>query len=247
MRTSKELKKQIIMKNFQLLSMLLIIALSSCNKEPIEPANIDISLISNDVMKVNGHIDRETSAKFVTALNNNPDVTTIILTSEGGEVKYSIPIAEIIYDRQISIIVEKYAFSSAFNYFILAAKDVTVNPNSLIGFHGASSTTPAGILGPIVLNGFIKQENKFLEKIGKSKDLYKNLSDDVANYVKENSLINEDFDLFMIGKCIFDKYNINVVSGSYFPSTQEELNTVIEELLIDQGSNNTLNMIGVCQ
>jgi hypothetical protein len=70
-------------------------------------------------LSINEEIDKATSKIIIDNLDNYLIVNRIILTSGGGDVKYSIPITNRIYDRKINIIIEKYAKSSAFNYSVL--------------------------------------------------------------------------------------------------------------------------------
>ncbi len=62
--------------------------------------------------------------------------TTLVITSEGGSADEGMLMAEELRSRNIRLVVDKYCMSSCANYLFLAALQKTVNPGSLVGFHG---------------------------------------------------------------------------------------------------------------
>ena len=246
MNTISKQKKQTFYSFFQILILLAIsvMILSSCASQNFALNSFKISLVNKHTLKIDGEIDKETSKIFTEILDNNPEINKIVLTSGGGDVRYSIPIAERIYDREISIEVEKYAMSSAFNYFVLAAKETTINESSVLGYHGSANGSVPWI-AKLLLAKTMKAEKSFLKKIGRSENFFIDLDNEIETYIINNNLTDVDFTFIMIGKSFFDKHNFIINQNSYFPSMQDELNIVVNNILKENGSKKELKMLGM--
>ncbi len=218
--------------------------LSSCASQNFALKSFKIVLVDKYTLKIDGEIDKETSKIFTEILDNNPEINKIVLTSGGGDVRYSIPIAERIYDREISIEVEKYAMSSAFNYIVLAAKETTINEGSVLGYHGSANGSVPWF-AKLLLAKTMKAEKAFLKKIGRSENFFIDLDNEIETYVSDNNIDDADVNFFMIGKSFFDKHSFSINENSYFPETQEELNIVVENILKEEGSEKKLIMLGM--
>ena len=90
----------------------------------------------------------------------------------------------------------------------------------------------------------IKAEKELLKKIGRDEDFYSKLDDDIETYLSENKITDEDITFFMIGKSFFTKYGFNLNSNSYFPKSQNELDSVVVDILKWKNSSKKLKMIG---
>ena len=68
----------------------------------------------------------------------------VILTSSGGSAGDGIAIARIIFDNRMHTVVRGACYSSCANYLFFAGVTKTVEPGSMIGFHGwPRAATPA--------------------------------------------------------------------------------------------------------
>jgi hypothetical protein len=95
---------------------------------------------------------------------------TIIINSQGGDVKFGQQIGMKMAGKNITLIVDKYCLSSCANYLFLGAKKKFLKPNSILGFHGGvgtkiieSKTIPNAVIQP--LNRLIRNEKLFFEKV----------------------------------------------------------------------------------
>ncbi|MBT3273023.1 MAG: hypothetical protein HN368_07710, partial [Spirochaetales bacterium] len=206
-----------------------LMLLSSCASIENALDSFTIVFLDKHTLKVTGEIDQVTSEIFIEVLDSNPDVRKIVITSGGGDVAYSIPIAERIYDRGIIIEVEKYAMSSAFNYFVLAAKETIINENSILGYHGSANTSASWLVKPL-LRKVLVDEKEFLIKIGRHENFFYDLENDFEKILIKNEA-DFDFNFYMIGKSFFEKYNVAVSETSYFPKTQDDLDALVEQIL----------------
>ncbi len=141
----------------------------------IEPAEV---YVEDDAIIYNGELSEE-SVQMVKDLYTD-GINRIILTSVGGEINLGIDFANFIYDNNLDVEIKDYAFSSAANYVSLAAKNLYLNPDSLIGFHGGASQDLSlyGELGEEeeaaieeYLALTIANEDAFYEKIGVNKEI----------------------------------------------------------------------------
>jgi len=77
------------------------------------------------------------------------DGSAIVVESGGGDVAAALDLAEVIAQRHLSIIVNRYCLSSCANYLFPAGKTKIVLNGGVVGFHGTPSITdPVTFVGP---------------------------------------------------------------------------------------------------
>lgn len=89
-------------------------------------------------MLLKGGINDGTAEKLLTALTQNPFVTTVVLQSAGGWVRQGDMIADIITQRKLNTYVHEEC-SSACTIAFLAGKERTASLNARLGFHSFAS------------------------------------------------------------------------------------------------------------
>lgn len=85
-----------------------------------------------------GDIVPETERDFFLALDDG--ITTLVVTSTGGQLRPAVNIGLTIADRGLTVRVQGYCLSSCANYFFLAAERKIIAPGGLIGFHGSATS-----------------------------------------------------------------------------------------------------------
>ncbi len=129
--------------------------------------------IDGDSIIYNGDIHEESIQKVKDLYND--DITKIVLNSPGGEINNGMDFGDFIFEKGLDVEIKNTAFSSAANYVALAAKNLYLNPNSLLGFHGGATQDESAYEGipedqKAILEEYLKasieRENLFYEKIG---------------------------------------------------------------------------------
>jgi len=205
-----------------------------------EPEVLELTRPNEATLKAVGTIDAANAQQFLDALDA-PELETLLVTGGGGSVRHSVEIAQKIHDRGLELVVDSYCMSSCFNYFVPAASQTTILPDSILGFHGSAETT-AEFLGPLgfMFKGDIKPERDFLDAIGKPQDMYFRLQEKRQAYVEENGL--DDVNFWMIGPSFFEDFDVALNPESYFPVSQEELDEQVKRILDASDEELTLVM-----
>ncbi len=95
--------------------------------------------VDAETLRFEGYIETSDIDGFNNLIDDG--ITTIIVTSGGGDTLAALPIAETIQRRQLDIIVEGICASSCADYFFIAAHEKTVLPGSLVMWHGGLIST----------------------------------------------------------------------------------------------------------
>lgn len=69
--------------------------------------------------------------------------TTLIITSQGGDILEGVKIGNFLADRQIDVEVKDYCLSSCANNVFLAGHRKTLHQGAILGFHGSMGKTLA--------------------------------------------------------------------------------------------------------
>jgi ATP-dependent protease ClpP protease subunit len=158
-------------------------------------------------------------------IDNNPQITRLIITSGGGEVRSNIKLAHVLKDKKIAIEVVDYCLSSCFNYLFLASPERTISPHSVLGFHGIATTSfPFVYRISKTARETFKAEKVFYNSIGIKIKTWKTFHKKVNKMTK-----GVDADMFAIGEKFFKKNNITVKSPWYAQS-QKQLDKTLEEI-----------------
>jgi hypothetical protein len=65
-------------------------------------------------------------------------ITTLEITSTGGDVEAAIDLGEFIFNNQLSVYIPELCLSSCANYLFTAGKEKIITPNTVLGWHGGA-------------------------------------------------------------------------------------------------------------
>ena len=75
-------------------------------------------------------------AYFIRYAEKHPDLTTIVVTSYGGEVLQWLKLADWVQQRGLDLVVQDFCLSSCANYLFTAARHKIIRPGSIVAWHG---------------------------------------------------------------------------------------------------------------
>ncbi|MDE1310367.1 hypothetical protein MCX36_07955 [Vibrio aestuarianus] len=156
--------------------------------------SIDLSEISiyslNNTLYFKGEITDSTILIAMNVINNyRGKITTMVVTSPGGDTVPAMRLGYWIFDNHINLIVDKVCLSSCANYFFTAASSVYIKSGAIVFWHGGSTQKS---LQPV--NGSLKElevrrhkidlESRFFEHIHVKQDItvYGQLNDSYLLY-----------------------------------------------------------------
>ncbi|MBX9899741.1 MAG: hypothetical protein K2Y28_03070 [Burkholderiaceae bacterium] len=113
--------------------ILFCLSLSLCTLIP-QVASAFEATREGSVLRFTGGIDKESEKAIVQHLRSG--ASTLIVNSEGGDAGSGQSIAFEIIKQEVHVIVDKYCFSACANYLFLAAKEKSLMPGAVLGFHG---------------------------------------------------------------------------------------------------------------
>ncbi len=123
----------------QLVLIVLVSMLTACASiTPSSSDGITLELNSQRTVAIlTGPIVVNDLDKFKQFMDKNPQVTTLILTSDGGHYVTGREIGEIVYQRKLTTVVDKVCASVCVHIFINGAKRTMVVgiPRSILVFH----------------------------------------------------------------------------------------------------------------
>lgn len=96
-----------------------------------------VTVLSDHAIQIEGDVDKEFADAVLAALARG--VTSITVTSYGGDQFRGQDMADEIQKRDVKVIVDKYCMSSCANNIFLAAKHKVLKPNAVLGFHGGTT------------------------------------------------------------------------------------------------------------
>ncbi len=64
-------------------------------------------------------------------------LTTLLIASSGGEINAGMMMGSWVFDNHIDVVVEKMCMSSCANYVFTAGRHKTINPGSIVAWHGS--------------------------------------------------------------------------------------------------------------
>ena len=175
---------------------------------------------------------------------NYSNVNKLIVNSSGGETLYSMEIGEIIYENGWNIEVDQLCASSCANYFFPSANEKTVLENAIVAFHGGYASTDRTALINEILDAYpdipVEAQNQFIEEFVRDSiresELYKKIGVDIRLLAKAGELTEGDNTAFWAPpKSTYDKVNVDQIVSFWFPSSEEEINQLIESLGKESG------------
>lgn len=90
---------------------------------------------TKDTIRFIGEITPSAVERLIEQINTS-QIEKLIITSNGGNAESAIALSEVIQKHKITVIVDKYCFSSCANYVFLAAQRKALVHGSILGFHG---------------------------------------------------------------------------------------------------------------
>lgn len=113
--------------------ILFCLSLSLCTLIPLVATAFEATREGN-TLRFTGEINEESEKVILKHLRSG--ASTLIVNSEGGSAGSGQAIAFEIIKQNASVIVDKYCMSSCANYLFLAAKEKSLMPGAVLGFHG---------------------------------------------------------------------------------------------------------------
>lgn len=155
-----------------------------------ESMEFSIDEQNKNLLYFNGDITQAAAVAFKEYLKRGID--TVVVNSVGGDGVAGLMIAKEFRKKNITLIVDKYCFSSCANYLFVGAKKKSLRPDAVLGFHGGLTgsglpTLPSADF-PLLskreraifqkqMYGFYHDESAFFHGIGFDPGLFKTSSD----------------------------------------------------------------------
>lgn len=94
--------------------------------------------LAPEVIRYCGLLDQSGYTAFKASLSGT--VTTLVITSAGGDGSYSVYIAEIVRDRKLNIEIAGPCFSGCASFIFVAGEGRTIAATGILGFHNTGSS-----------------------------------------------------------------------------------------------------------
>lgn len=206
--------------------------------------------LDKQTLKFEGHINRDTYENYMKAID--PDVTTMIINSSGGNSYEGVLMGIDMAKRNLTVIVDGIAGSSAANYLFVAGTKKVIR-NGFVGFHGNARAYAvrggrdqrADIMASIKKNDIqlskeqidtlvneanaesaktIQLEKQFFKSLGISQELF-DLTQQEGKGLPEH--LNMDFEFLLPSNRTMERFGIGNVSGRQDVEVAEQLMKVI--------------------
>lgn len=100
-----------------------------------EPGEIRIE---DQFIVYSGWLNRENNKKLFEVFESaDPQPTWLAIHSGGGDVKYGLDLGEWIFENELNVYIQDFCASSCANYVFTAGKQVVLNENAIVGWHGS--------------------------------------------------------------------------------------------------------------
>lgn len=149
------------------------------SKADSENEQAQIEALTPEIIVYRGEI----SDKNVTLLENillapSKDISTLIITSGGGEVFAGMRLGKLVHSYQLKVVVRGICGSSCANYVVTASPSVLVENNAFLGWHGGALQT---LYTPIKMSYWDRIKMYLFPKNSHELDTF------LANWKKEES------------------------------------------------------------
>jgi hypothetical protein len=114
-----------------------LLALTLSLPASVSANDYSLTRSSPDTLMFRGEINDRTAAHLLWEINKG--ITTLVITSPGGDFVAGMELGREIHRRGIAVTVQDYCVSSCANYLFLASPRKSLKPASFLGFHGAMS------------------------------------------------------------------------------------------------------------
>lgn len=188
--------------------------------------------LDRSTLKFEGHIDRGTYEQYLGAIDD--DVKTLVVNSSGGDSYDGVRIGLDMAGRNIDVIVDGTACSSAANYLFTAGKRKKIC-RGFVGFHGnagaikdrkaleeslRAAAAKCGVsreeIGKVVeatlavTDTTVKLEKEFLARLGVSQQLFDITQEDGKGLARDVRL---DFEFLLPSIQTMERFGIRGVEG----------------------------------
>ncbi|WP_240452929.1 hypothetical protein [Pseudoalteromonas agarivorans] len=96
--------------------------------------------LSDKTIIYSGQINKQNNNTAAELLKTNPTINTFTITSGGGNIDLGMDLAELILAHKLTVNIKQFCFSSCANYVLLAGHPTTIEPNTIIGWHGDAAS-----------------------------------------------------------------------------------------------------------
>ncbi|WP_168396831.1 hypothetical protein [Acinetobacter indicus] len=94
--------------------------------------------VQEDVLIYTGLLSQDANTRAAALLKQFPQVQTLKITSQGGEIGLGMDLGDLVYAHQLNVEVGQYCFSSCANYVFPAGNIKYLNWRSQLGWHGGA-------------------------------------------------------------------------------------------------------------
>ena len=114
----------------------------------------EVVAVDGEVIRYEGIISAEGAARFLTGLAGAPDVTVLVVNSNGGSIEDAMRMGEAIHARGLDVHVEQKCVSSCANYLFPAGRRKVIRDDAVVVWHGSAiqdglwETDGADVTGP---------------------------------------------------------------------------------------------------
>jgi hypothetical protein len=185
--------------------------------------------INKKILKFEGYIVRNSYPEYLKNIDN--DVKVLVINCLGGDTYSGVKMGIDIQKRELKVVVDGLAVSSAANYLFLAGNEKIIK-NGVIGFHGNAQALLKQAGGFDSMKKEMQEKHKMSEKdyetfkkeiqetIALEKEFYKNL--DIPQQLFDitqtegiglTAELKGDFDFLLPSSAMMKKFNIQNVSG----------------------------------
>ncbi len=68
----------------------------------------------------------------------NPQVTTLLIESAGGEIVVGMEFGNWVLERELNVVIDRACLSSCANYIFTAGRQKEIRPGAVVGWHGSA-------------------------------------------------------------------------------------------------------------
>lgn len=123
----------------KMLMFLSLVLLSGCQSLKTVYFSPHKLLVTGNTLVYDGPINGDAVLEALRVIRNSgKDISKIKITSTGGDMASGIEFGYFIYENNLDVEVTELCFSSCANYILPAAKNVVINSNSMVSWHGGA-------------------------------------------------------------------------------------------------------------
>lgn len=121
---------------------LLLIAMTACSEDPGLISNGPVT-IDGDTIIVEGKIDADLAKSVVIALSQNDNLTTMVISSPGGDARAGLAIGSVVSQAGLDVTVRGICASACAQYVFVAGGNKRVEEGGIIALHSSPSAMKA--------------------------------------------------------------------------------------------------------